>query len=198
MRYKLGELFIFRNIKHLVFIIICILMCSCANGSKPNAINYGAEFLGAAVGDVLIGITSASIAVHGELNDAGPLITFIGIAYLTGGLIGSPLGTALTGKITNTKGSVLGSFIGGLAGTALGVLITFTVPDQSPQEVVLPTILLLPPACSVIGYNIFPHKDNSQTMIFPAKFPALGFTVIPEKHGDKISPKIGANITFKF
>lgn len=46
------------NNKFWVFIIICLLMFSGANGSKTNALNYGAEFLGACVGGVLVGVSS--------------------------------------------------------------------------------------------------------------------------------------------
>jgi drug/metabolite transporter (DMT)-like permease len=165
---------------------------------------YGWEFLGAIAGDVLIGIPIA-VAVsyaNGSLDevahDVGPAFVFVLTAYIGGGSIGAPLGTLHTGKIVHDKGSVLGSFIGGVVGTTLGGLVTVYLIDKSPQEVVIPTILLLPPLCSVIGYNLFPHKSDSQSHLSPKNFPELSLTIQPEKHDNKISPKIGAKVTVRF
>lgn len=202
-KVKLLKCFSLGNNRYLVIVIICLLMFSCAYGSKTNALNYGVEFLGASAGDILIGIPSglfiSGMIFGGSFNlvDMGPGLTFAGSAYVIGGSIGAPLGTILSGKIIHTDGSVLGAYAGGFVGMGLGILALASAEKISGQ-VAWPSFLLLPPTCSVIGYNLFPHKTNSQSMLFNKNLPSLGLTILPEKYGDKISPKIGANITVRF
>lgn len=166
---------------------------------------YGWEFLGAIAGDVLIAIPSAVVVTYvtyGSLNevvhDIGPGIVFLGTAYIAGSSIGAPLGTLHTGKIVHDKGSVLGAYVGGVVGTGLGMLTLICFGDKISEQITIPTFLLLPPICSVIGYNLFPHKSDSQSYLFPKNFPELAFTVLPEKQDNKISPKIGAKVTVRF
>ena len=192
-----------RNKKSVLIIIFLLLLNTNiihAQDWEEKESNYEKEFLGATVGHVVTGITAMTLTVLVEpIYFTDHFFSLAIGGYLVGGMLGTPLGTLLTGKIIQEKGSVLGSSVGGVIGTSLGLLATYYMFGKEPQqELIIPTILILPPLCSVIGYNIFPHKNDFQSSVFPQNLPAIGLLVLPEKHGDKISPKIGANVTFRF
>ena len=166
------------------------------------------EFLGATIGEFGIGITGSYISYrilrlpYAE-NISSDLSWDLFLESLvwglgTGAIIGTPLGTVLTGKIVHDKGSVLGAYVGGVVGTGLGMLTLICFGDKISEQITIPTFLLLPPTCSVIGYNLFPHKSDSQSYLSPKNFPELALTVLPQKYGNKISPKIGAKVTVRF
>jgi hypothetical protein len=197
-----------RNSRFWVFIIIFLLLISLGSTQaydwKKNWHKPALEFFGATVGDAVTGITGMAITVlitpHTNYMDDWPAsMSLLLIGYSAGELLGAPLGTVLTGKILHHEGSVKGAYVGSLIGTVLGGLSAIYFADKNTSgEIVLPTILLPSPLCSVIGYNLFPHKSASQSFLFLKNFPELALTVLPEKNGNKISSKIGARVTVRF
>ncbi len=196
---------------HIVFIIVSLLIFSCTYGSKSNALNYGAEFLGASIGQCVIGIPLTIAGViglaygFGDL-DVGPAIAIMGVGggFVIGSTVGAPLGTMLTGKIMHQRGSRSGAWLGGLLGTGLGLSTILLYSnatanqEQNNWHMILLTAFVLPPLCSVTGYNLFSYKDDYQSMFFNKNIPRIGVTVLPVKHNNKISAKIGLNVSFRF
>jgi len=196
-----------RDNRFWVLIIIFLLLLSFGNVQaqdwEENERNRGAEFLGAIIGEVLIGIPVAFIAGYVWVRTVPEYYKYIDPGsdmgqpawiYLFCGTVGAPLGTVITGKIVHDDGSALGAFAGGIIGTGLAYL---SVVQNFPAVVGLPTVLLGPQVFSVIGYNLFPHKSEFHSSV-PKNFPELGLTVLPEKYDNKISPKIGAKVTVRF
>jgi Na+-transporting NADH:ubiquinone oxidoreductase subunit NqrB len=156
--------------------------------------------VGSLVGN-LVGRQGCKCSVRGSNAGWAEVVTSCLGGYCVGGIIGAPHGTMLTGKIMRQNGSWYSAFIGGILGTVLGIselAVYNNGISQNSWSIVISTALALPPLCSVVGYNLIPHKNNSQSNIFSKNLPAIGLSVLPEKHGDKISPKIGANIRFRF
>lgn len=169
-----------------------------------NARNIMSELLGATLGGVIIGVPVAAIAgpiwVHNvpeyykyidPYSDAG----WVPWTYLFCGTIGAPLGTVISGKIIHDHGSTLGAFAGGIIGTGL---VYLSLKQHFPDAVTIPAVFLGPQICSIIGYKLISHKNNSQSNVFPKNLPAIGLSVLPQKHDYKISTKLGASITVRF
>jgi len=187
-----------------------MLIFSCSYGSKSNALNYGAEFLGASIGEAAIGIPSAIVSsiAFGQTasnDNEGWFYSVVmgGITgYLLGSSVGAPLGAITAGKIIHQKGSILSAYIGGITGMILGGMTILGYNNTSGQQNSWPFVItaagILPPLCSVIGYNLLPHKDNNSHTMFNRNLPQIGVTVLPERYNNKLSTKIGANITFRF
>jgi hypothetical protein len=190
-----------RNNRFWVFIIIILLLLSFDNLQaldwKKNWYKPPIEFLGATTGDFLIGtlIVIGSAQAAYDLEDiANDML----IGYIVGGSVGAPTGTILTAKIVHDEGSVLGAYVGGIVGTGLGMLSAIYFADRDiSASIALPTFLLFPPLCSVIGCKLHKPANESHSSI-PKNFPVVGLTVLPEKYDNKISPKIGANVMFRF
>lgn len=204
---------ILRNNKPIVIIIMLLLLSTIiihAQDWEGNESNYGWEFLGACTGELLLGVSPiigsiaiSSIPKWNNSNDEGLAILAVFAAYPIGGMVGAPVGTVLTGKIIHDEGSVFGAYAGGIIGTGLGVLTVYSYSkatahvEQNSWPLVITAALILPPIMSVVGYQL--GKPENQFQSYNSKnSPNLTFTVLPEKHNNKISPKIGANITFRF
>jgi hypothetical protein len=190
-----------------VCIVIFLLLLSFGNVQaqdwEENDRSVGLEFLGATAGELLIGISSGALATGVAMSifnvdgDVGPGFVFLGVGYIVGTSVGAPLGTILTAKIVQAEGSVFGAYVGGIMGTGLGGLSAIYLQGDVPDKVLVASMLLLPPLCSVIGYNL--HKSgNDFNSSIPKNFPEMEFTVLPEKYDNKISPKIGAKVTVRF
>jgi hypothetical protein len=192
-----------RDNKFCVFIIILLLLLNYSNTQaldwEEDLHNPVSEFLVATTGDFLIGtlIVIGSVHTAYDLEDVGKGVL---IGYIVGGSVGAPTGTIITGNSLEDEGSYLGSYAGGIIGTGLGFLSIYLYNRIYPNDAAWPAIipaLLLPPVFSVIGYNL--HKsENEFNSSIPNNFPKIGLMVLPEKHGDKILPKIGANVMFRF
>jgi len=207
-----------RNSRFWGFIIIFLLLLSFGNVRaqdwKENWHKPALEFLGATVGEFVIGVPTTVVATLGwgyafrGIADGSAAFGAMVLGGLTGyavsGPVGAPLGTVLTGKILRDEGSILGAYAGGIVGTGLGLLTVYLYNratsnvQQNYWQVIIATALLLPPICSVTGYNVFLHKSDSQSHLSPKNFPELALTVLPQKYGNKISPKIGAKVTVRF
>jgi len=192
------------NNRFWVLIIILLLLLIYGNTQaqdwKKTLRKPALEFLGATVGEFIIGITGGSLtqAVVPLDGDIAPFIIPPAFGYIFGGSIGAPLGTKLTDKIIGDRGSVTGAYVGGIIGAGLvGFTAVKFFVGEMPSEVFIPAAVILPQLLSVVGYNL--HKpDNESHSSIPKNFPQLAFTVLPEKHDDEISPKIGAKVTVRF
>lgn len=179
----------------------------------------GLEFFGATVGEAcgcLVGISAAYGAlvlvdrvVGPEAFDLGEglMSLYLG-GYLTGGIVGAPLGTTLTGKIIHSKGSVLGACLGGIVGFTVASTIFYKL-GYAPQEsrfykifgeprVFFSTVFLLPPILSVTGYNLFPSKKSSSASMLLKYTPQCAITCKPLEYNKRIIPEIGMKLTLKF
>jgi hypothetical protein len=178
---------------------------------EPGIKEYGLEFLGASIGQCVIGIPITIAGViglaygFGDLGDGGAAAAVLGVGggHVVGSTVGAPLGTMLTGKIMYQKGSRLGAWMGGLLGTGLG-LSTIWMYDEATHNqqqndwgIILLTSLVLPPLCSVGGYNLLGSKSTSQSF-YDKNNPQFTFALKPEKYRNKISPKFGMNIICGF
>jgi hypothetical protein len=196
-----------RNHVLVIAIIFILLIGSCkisALSWRGNWQNTALEFLSASAGNLLVGLPSASV-ITGITSDSFPNIiqgigsalnTFLVSYNLSGGSIGSPLATLLSGNALRQNGSTWGSYAGGIVGTGLG-LITMLSTYKNNYSIATLSSILLPSIASVIGYNLFPRSFGHIGML-PQNFPAFGLTVVPQKKDKIISAKFGANITFKF
>lgn len=192
----------------LVAATVVILLFSTSTISalswRGNWQNTALEFLSSTAGNLLVGLPSAS-AITDITSDSFPNIiqgigsalnTFLVSYNLSGGSIGSPLATLLSGNALKQNGSTWGSYAGGIVGTGLG-LITMLSTYKNNYSIATLSSILLPSIASVIGYNLFPRSFGHIGML-PENTPSVGLTALPEKHNNLISTKIGANITFRF
>lgn len=171
---------------------------------EPGIKEYSLEFLGATVGEFVIGIPICLLIAYSVPwpSDAheGPAVASCLGGYCLGSIVGAPLGTIAIGKLMRQRGSRLGAFAGGLLGTGLGLFTVWQYnqatlnKQQNHWPQVILTALVLPPLCSVIGYNLFRCKSDSHSSTQHCDIlPAFTLQLIPDY---KKSIKFGINIKF--
>ena len=189
-------------------IIVIFFLNNCYAETDAEMKEHALEYLGATIGQLVttIGGTfiSGSImaAIYGN-NISGEFPGMSGYALLcgicAGTLIGAPTGVIMTGKIMHQNGSVWGAYAGGLFGTML-VLGTMYVNGKSVSlnGVTIPSILILPPICSIWGYNLLGSENSSSSSMFLKYAPQCAVTLRPLENNKRIIPEIGMKLTVKF
>jgi len=197
------------RIYQLLIVIIALLILnlnvSHAQSIKEKKVGVegvGLEFIGSVAGIFAIGIPAGYIissATPPVSDGFGKVVLVVSGACLAGEIVGAPTGTILIGKAIRHKGSILGAYGGSLFGVALGIASIY-VGDKiglTLNGLTIPTLMSLPPLCSVLGYNLCGSKNSSSSM-FLNYAPQCAITLRPLENNKRIIPEIGMKLTVKF
>ena len=173
-------------------------------GDETGVKEYTIELLSGATGEFVTGIATMWIVANGrESNNSSS--SYDGLAELfelviygtgVGAIIGTPTGVVLSGTIMRQHGSVLGAYFGGLLGVGLGIgaLYLGDKAGMGLDVTTIPALLLMPPACSVLGYNILRSDKIKLSSI--NNFPSISLSIQPMKNDIKYFSRVTLNTRF--